>query len=57
MSTNFKTQAVENKKTGMVYKNLIHKIKITEVRQIYLITFWITLVLFIGSALLIVINF
>ena len=46
----------ENKKAFTNYKKLIPKIKITEVRQIHIISFWITLVLFIGFILLIMID-
>jgi len=46
MSAN-QTHIVENKKTFISYKNLIPKIKITEVRQIHIIAFWVTLVFFI----------
>jgi|GEM_PF-2127660 len=46
----------ENKKSVVYYKNLIPRIKITEVRQIHIISFWVTLVLFVGFILLIMID-
>ena len=55
MSTQ-QTHTVENKKTFAFYGNLIPKIKITEVRQIHIIAFWVTLVLFLGFILLIIID-
>ena len=55
MSTQ-QTHTVENKKTFSLYGNLIPKIKITEVRQIHIIAFWVTLVLFLGFILLIIID-
>ena len=57
MSTNFKIHLSENKKTETSFKNILQKIKITEVRQIYIITFWITLVLFIISGTMLLLNF
>jgi hypothetical protein len=54
MSTN-QIHTAENKKTIADYKNLIPKI--TEVRQIHIISFWITLVLFLVFILLILMDF
>jgi len=56
MPTN-QTHITGNKKTIVDYKILIPKIKITEVKQIQIIAFWITLVLFIGFILLIATDF
>jgi len=44
MATN-QIHTAENKKTIAYYRNLIPKI--TEVRQIHIISFWVTMVLFI----------
>jgi hypothetical protein len=54
MSAN-QTHTAENKKTLADYRNLIPKI--TEVRQIHIISFWVTLVLFLVFILLIAIDF
>lgn len=45
MSTN-RTHITENKKVFADYKALIPKIKITEVKQVQIIAFWVTLVVF-----------
>jgi len=55
MSTN-QLHTAENKKSLAYYRSLIHKPKITEVRQIYIITFWCTLVLFLIFILVILPN-
>lgn len=54
MTTN-QTHTAENKKTIADYRNLIPKI--TEVRQIHIISFWITLVLFLIFISLLAIDF
>ncbi|HWY37685.1 MAG TPA: hypothetical protein VNY73_03940 [Bacteroidia bacterium] len=54
METNFKLHIVRDKKDRPVSKDSFGWIKITEVRQIYIITFWVTFILFLCSAPLVV---
>ena len=56
MATN-QTHIAENRKAIIEFKNLIPKIKITEVRQIHIIGFWITFVLFLGFIALLISDF
>jgi hypothetical protein len=53
MATN-QTHTAENKRITD-YRNLIPKI--TEVRQIHIISFWVTLVLFLSFIFLILVDF
>ncbi|MGZ3919283.1 MAG: hypothetical protein ACXVNR_01645 [Bacteroidia bacterium] len=57
MSVNTKIPVTENGKMISVLKELAPKMKITEVKHIYVNTFWITLAFAIALALFILIKF
>ena len=57
MATDIKTHANENEiNISSTNKNFKRKIRITEVQQIHIITFWITLILFLIFSLFVFFN-
>lgn len=57
MSVNTKIHISENEKSISAFKELLPRLKITEVKHIYVNTFWITLVFAIALALFLYIKF